>query len=321
MNVSIENKGPLGRRITVTLDNHSLEEVVSSQLFELSKTASLKGFRPGKVPSSLIQKKWAASVRTKALEELVKEHAPSVIEQKEFQVAGPLFLEQIKELPDKTIEYSFNFEIYPKIELMDLSQIELEKWSIDITDADIDAEVERLKKNNISDTSEEDASNKEKASLRLQWIVSDAIDSDIKEKVLAMLLEQYNVELPMILLQKEYQAFIQEERAAQDKHDLEPKEIEALIKKRASLGLLVTQYVVQRNLKVTPELIDQEIKERVQALPQAHLAESIKSAFYASKELLASLENKILLDLVIDSVLNEVKIVEVKRTLQDLEIF
>lgn len=323
MNVSIENKSPLGRRITVTLDNHSLEDTVSSQLLELSKTASLKGFRPGKVPSSLIQKKWGTSVRTKALEALAKEHAPSIIEKEKFQVAGPLFLEEIKELPDKTIEYSFNFEIYPSVEIIDLSQIELEKWSIDISDEDINAEIERLKKNNISE-------DREKAALRLQWIASDAVHSDIQEKILEVLLAQYKdkVELPMILLQKEYRAFLQELKASQDKEafqksysESEMKEIDEIVKKRALLGLLVKEYATQKKLEVTPELIDQEIKQMVQALPQAHLEEAIKSAYYSNKDLLANLQNKILLRQVTDSILNEVKIVEVKRNFQDLKIF
>lgn len=313
MNISIENKSPLGRRVTVSIDNHQLEENISSKLLELSNTASLKGFRPGKVPREMIERKFGPSVRAKALEDLISQHAFSVIEKENFKVAGQPSIEGVKELPNKAIEYILNFEIYPTIDLLDLSSVELEKWAVEISDEDVETAIAKFKENNVPD----EALVKENVLEQMKQLLADAIHSDVQEKVLGILVDKYKVDLPLSLLEREKHIVLQENAQRKGSEPYSEEDLKDVVEKRVLLGLLVSEYIAKKELKVTQEAITQQLQKITRFYPKEHVQAIIK-AYFSDKGMLASLERMVLLDQVVDSVLKEVKIVEVKRNFHDV---
>ncbi|HEY0178924.1 MAG TPA: trigger factor family protein, partial [Dokdonella sp.] len=71
MQVSIENVGTLGRKLTIRLPAQRFEETVRSRMQEIGRTARLKGFRPGKVPAKVIEQRFGQQVRNEALSEMI----------------------------------------------------------------------------------------------------------------------------------------------------------------------------------------------------------------------------------------------------------
>ena len=67
MQVSLENTGSLERRMTVSLPSERLDGVVGKRLQEIARTARLKGFRPGKIPTKVIEQRFGTQVREEVL--------------------------------------------------------------------------------------------------------------------------------------------------------------------------------------------------------------------------------------------------------------
>ncbi len=72
MQVSIEATSALERKITVSLPEDKISDAVSNKLKEISRTTKIKGFRPGKVPIGIVQKKFGSQVRYEVVSDLVQ---------------------------------------------------------------------------------------------------------------------------------------------------------------------------------------------------------------------------------------------------------
>ena len=145
MSISIENTSTLGRRLTVSLANDKLAKEVEARFTKLYQTAQLKGFRKGKVPPKLLKEKFSGSIRMEAIEELVKNSLHNIIQDKKLNIAGRPAIEKITDLPEKDLEYVASFEIYPEIQLADLSTVDFEKVVVDINEPDVESMIEKLK--------------------------------------------------------------------------------------------------------------------------------------------------------------------------------
>ena len=88
MQVSLENTNPLERRMTVSLPAERLDGVVGKRLQEIARTARLKGFRPGKIPTKVIEQRFGTQVREEVLGELIRTSFDEAIRQEHVQPAG-----------------------------------------------------------------------------------------------------------------------------------------------------------------------------------------------------------------------------------------
>ena len=71
MQVSVENVGKLERKLTVKFPAERFESQVTQRIAEMGRTVRLKGFRPGKVPTTVIQQRFGAQVRNEVLSDLI----------------------------------------------------------------------------------------------------------------------------------------------------------------------------------------------------------------------------------------------------------
>src|SRR5512137_1679386 len=90
MQVSVESTGALERRMEVSVPKEQIEQAVADRLQKVSRTAKLKGFRPGKAPIKVIRQQFGAQVRQEVLSDLVQQSfARAVTEAKLTPAAGP----------------------------------------------------------------------------------------------------------------------------------------------------------------------------------------------------------------------------------------
>ena len=73
MQVSVESVGNLERRMTLRVPAESVEGQVGGRLREIARTARIKGFRPGKVPATVIEQRYGAQVRGEILDDLLQQ--------------------------------------------------------------------------------------------------------------------------------------------------------------------------------------------------------------------------------------------------------
>jgi len=144
MQVSLESTASLERRMTVSLPAERLNGVVGNRLREIARTANLKGFRPGKVPTKVIEQRFGAQVRAEAFGELVRETFDQAIRQENIKPAGNPDI-QAEPASDQEIRYTATFEIVPDFGEIDVTKLEFVRTTSKVEDADIDAMIDTLR--------------------------------------------------------------------------------------------------------------------------------------------------------------------------------
>ena len=169
MQVSVERTGGLERRMRVSLPSADIEAQVAARLQKAQRTAALDGFRKGRVPMSLLRQRFGAAVRGEVLGELVSKSYGEALAQEKIRPAGQPRIEPLE--PDeaddmkgaadaepaeggagaanKSFSYTATFEVYPEVDLGDLAQIQLERLSVTVADADVERAVEALRRQRI----------------------------------------------------------------------------------------------------------------------------------------------------------------------------
>lgn len=146
MQVSVEANEGLERRLTITVPADTVDSAVKTRLQQLAKTQRINGFRPGKVPVSVIKKRFGLQVRQEIAGEVMQRNFFEAITQEKLNPAGMPAFEMKTDEDGKDLEFVAAFEVYPQVELKDLDKIEVEKAVVEITDENLANMLETLRK-------------------------------------------------------------------------------------------------------------------------------------------------------------------------------
>ena len=145
MEVSVETTAGLERKLTVQVPAERMENEVASRLKSLAGRVKIDGFRPGKVPFSVVKKRYDGQIRQEVVGEILQSTFQEAITQENLRPAGGPQIDTMDLVPGQGLEYSATFEIYPEIQLSDLGKISLEKPSASVEEKDVDQMFERLR--------------------------------------------------------------------------------------------------------------------------------------------------------------------------------
>jgi len=147
MDVSVETTAGLGRRLTMTIPREKVESEVQTQLKSLATTAKIQGFRPGKVPFSVIKKKYQKAVEQDVLGKLMQSTFYEAVVQEKLRPAGMPHIEPMDETKEsESLQFSATFEVYPEVELSDLSSLVIEKPVVDISEKAVSEMIDTIRK-------------------------------------------------------------------------------------------------------------------------------------------------------------------------------
>lgn len=146
MQVSVENLGPLQRRLRIEVPEERIASEVQNRLKSLSRTTRIDGFRPGKVPFKLLQQRFGQQVRAEVIGETVQHSFYEAVTQEQLRPAGTPAIEPLETAAGSGLTYTATFEVYPEVELAAVDQLQLERPVCDIGEADIDRMIEVLRK-------------------------------------------------------------------------------------------------------------------------------------------------------------------------------
>jgi trigger factor len=145
MHVSVEQTGALERRMEVSVPRERVEQAVDKRLQQVSRTAKLKGFRPGKAPLKVIRQQFGAQVRQEVVGDLMQSSfAEAITQQKLSPATGPR-IEPIAMAAGEDLKYRAVFEVYPEVTLGSVDGLEVTRPVAEVAEADIDAMVENLR--------------------------------------------------------------------------------------------------------------------------------------------------------------------------------
>ena len=146
MTVTVETLEKLERRITLNLSVQEIGLEVDSRLKRLSRTVKADGFRPGKVPMSVVAQRYGYSVQYEVVNDKVGKAFSDAATEAKLRVAGAPRIAQKDEAPEGHLGFDATFEVYPEVRLGDLSPLEVERISTEVTEAAVDRTIDILRK-------------------------------------------------------------------------------------------------------------------------------------------------------------------------------
>jgi trigger factor len=146
MHVSVENTGGLQRRLTVQIPAAEIDDKVDSRLKELSKQVRIKGFRPGRVPLSVVRQRYGQQVRMEIANEAMQASLQKAIRDEKLRPASAPQVDKVPEnIARGDLHFSAVLEVYPEIGQVDVSGLEVERPAAEVTEADIDDMLQTLR--------------------------------------------------------------------------------------------------------------------------------------------------------------------------------
>ena len=146
MAVNVETLDKLERRITLSVPTQQISSEVESRLKKLSRTVKADGFRPGKVPMSVVAQRYGYSVHYEVMNDHVGRAFNDAASEAQLRVAGAPRITQKDDAPEGQMVFDATFEVYPDVQIGDLSAAELETVSAEVTEDAIDRTIEILRK-------------------------------------------------------------------------------------------------------------------------------------------------------------------------------
>src|SRR5512139_325109 len=146
MTVNVETLEKLERRITLTLPAEVIHGEVANRLKKLARTVKADGFRPGKVPMSVVAQRYGYSVQYEVVNDKVGQAFANAANEAKLRVAGAPRIAAKEGAPEGQLAFDATFEVYPEVKIGDLSSVEVERASTEVTDAAIDRTIGILRK-------------------------------------------------------------------------------------------------------------------------------------------------------------------------------
>ena len=146
MQVSVETVSTLERRVTVVVPAAKIEQDVQARIVKAARTIRMDGFRPGKVPMSLVQKRFGDSIRQEALGEIIRDSFYEAVTQQGINPAGFPSIEEVSDKAGEDMTFTALVEVYPELVLNSFADIKVERPVVDIGEADLDEMIENLRK-------------------------------------------------------------------------------------------------------------------------------------------------------------------------------
>ena len=129
MAVTVETLDKLERKMTLTLPVNTIQSEVDSRLKKLARTVKMDGFRPGKVPLSVVAQRYGYSVQYEVMNDKVGEAFAAAANEAKLRVAGQPKIEQKDGAAEGELAFDATFEVYPDVKIGDLASADVEMVS------------------------------------------------------------------------------------------------------------------------------------------------------------------------------------------------
>ncbi len=146
MQVHLTATGGLERRLEVAIPAAQVDGEVAQRLNKISRTARLKGFRPGKAPLAVIRQQYGEQVHGEVINDLMRASFSEAVAREKLNPAGGPRIEPIAMGPGVDLKYAAVFEVLPEVKLQPVSELAIEKPVASVSDADLDAMIDTLRK-------------------------------------------------------------------------------------------------------------------------------------------------------------------------------
>jgi len=150
MQVSVENTSAIEKRLKIQVPAEEVKKQIDARLREIGKQVKLKGFRPGRIPFSVLRQRYGPQAQQEVIQQTAQSSLQEAIEQESLRIATNPRLEEAPILDDENgLEINAIIEIFPEIDQIDVAGISIERPEVSVTDDDVSEMLETLKKQKI----------------------------------------------------------------------------------------------------------------------------------------------------------------------------
>ena len=146
MQVSLTATGGLERRLEVAIPAAEVDGEVSQRLKKISRTARLKGFRPGKAPIAVIRQQYGDQVHGEVVSDFMRSSFSEAVAREKLNPAGGPRIEPIAMGPGTDLKFAAVFEVLPEVKLKPVADLEVDKPVASVGDQDLEAMLDTLRK-------------------------------------------------------------------------------------------------------------------------------------------------------------------------------
>jgi trigger factor len=157
MQTDIQDLGGLQRRVDLTVAASDVAQEVSQRLARIARQTSMPGFRRGKVPMKIVAASYGPQIEAEVMREKLGHALTSALDAGKLRLAGAPKLEPRSGQDAGQIAFCATFEVYPEIEIGDVSQVGLQRFSCQVGEADVDRTVEIVRRQRAHRTAVERA--------------------------------------------------------------------------------------------------------------------------------------------------------------------
>jgi trigger factor len=150
MQVSVENTGGLERRMTIQVPAERIDREVDSRLQSMKTTVRLDGFRPGKVPLGVIEKKYGSLVRQEVMQQVIHSTLQDALAQESLRPTAEPRIDPVKSLPGEPLEFVATFEVFPEITAPIDYAFKVIRPVVEIGTTEIDTMLEKLRRQRVT---------------------------------------------------------------------------------------------------------------------------------------------------------------------------
>lgn len=147
MEYTVEQLSPVKTQVTVTVPADEANAAIATAVALYRSKADIKGFRKGKVPGSLIESRFKKEITAEATTDLINVHINQIMGELKLSPLAGLNVSDAVLAKDTPLTYTFSFEHAPAFDLPDYKGQTIEEEDVEVHDADVDAVIERVRKN------------------------------------------------------------------------------------------------------------------------------------------------------------------------------
>ncbi len=147
MKVNIEELSPILKKVSVEVPPEDVNRALDRAYREANRNAKIPGFRPGKVPRWMLERHYRPQVTMQVAEDLVRDTWPKVAIEEKIRAAGMPEIEEVGTVEkDKPFDYKAKVEVLPEPKVSEFEGLEGERPKVEVTNEDIEGELERIQK-------------------------------------------------------------------------------------------------------------------------------------------------------------------------------
>jgi len=169
MKIEIEDVDSCNKKIKFEIPHQEYDTKLKQYYQKLGREVKVPGFRPGKVPVAMLEKKFGPDVKKEVLSNLISEQLNNAIVEKDLRAVGQPHLLEVSAEDGTDISVSASIEVLPTVELKDYSGIELEMKTPRITDEDINQTIEAMRQRKATNVDVTDRPAQDKDLLKVDF--------------------------------------------------------------------------------------------------------------------------------------------------------